>query len=505
MALGDLVSRNRTAILGLTALLTAAGAVAAALMPVAIFPEVAFHRITLIARAGDLPVAQTVTAVTTPLENAMTSVPGLQTIRSMTTHGGAQLDLVFDWGTDMGDALQTVLGVADETAAELPPGSQFEGRLLDTSAFPIVGIAVTSTHHDLGELSDLVLYEVAPQLRTIAGVYRVDLNNAKLREYAVTVDPDALKAHRLDLSAIEAAVRDGTTIASAGQGVDGHELALAVVRGPAATRAALDHLVVATRDAATVPLDALARVEPSLREDFTRASAGGADAVLIGVSRQPDGNAVRIAADVRTRLAGFARAHPDDRFTIVYDQADLVQEALASVRDSIGVGLLLAVATLFFFIADLRATAVAAAVIPATVLISCLVLAALGLSFNLMTLGGIAAGIGLILDDAIVVVENVSRHRAAGQAGELAVRAALGEITVALLGSTLTPVVVLLPLAFLGGVPGAFFRPLATTMAVALLVSLALALTFTPALAAAVAPARDRSPRRGRATASPPR
>ena len=496
MSLGELVSRNRTAILGLTALLTGAGAIAAARMPVAIFPEVAFHRITLIARAGDLPVAQTVTAVTKPLENAMTAVPGLRTIRSTTTHGGAQLDLVFDWGTDMGDALQTVLGIADETAAELPPGSQFEGRVLDTSAFPIVGIAVSSTQRDLGALSDLVLYEVAPQLRTIPGVYRVDLTNAKLREYAVTVDPAAQQAHRLDLAALEAAVRAGTTIASAGQGVDGHELALTVVRGPAATPAGLGDLVVATHDAATVPLAAVARVAPSLREDFTRAAADGREAVLLGVSRQPDGNAIRIADGVRERLAALARTHPDVQFTVVYDQADLVQEALASVRDSIGVGLLLAVATLFFFIADVRATAVAAAVIPATVLTSCLLLGALGQSFNLMTLGGIAAGIGLILDDAIVVIENVSRHRGRGESGADAVRAALGEITRALLGSTLTPVVVLLPLGLLGGVPGAFFRPLAITMSVALLVSLALALTFTPALAA-VAAAADAAPRHG--------
>ncbi|MBX3027965.1 efflux RND transporter permease subunit [bacterium] len=497
MTLGELVGRNRTAILGLTALLTVAGAIAAWAMPVAIFPEVAFHRITLIARAGDLPVAQTVTALTKPLENAVTTVPRVRTIRSLTTRGGSQLDLVFEWGSDMAGALQAVLGVADETVSELPPGTQFEGRLLDTSAFPIVSVALSASRRTLGELSDLAIYEVAPQMRTIPGVYRVDLDNAKIREYAITVDPAALAAHRLDLGAVEDAVRDGTTIAGAGQGVDGHELTLAVVRGPAAEPAALGDIVVATRDAATVPLAAVATVAPALREDFTRAAVEGEPAVLLGISRQPDGNAVAIAAAVRAHLAALARTHPDIRFRIVYDQADLVQEAIASVRDSIGVGLLLAVATLFFFIADLRATAVAAAVIPATVLISCLPLHVLGLSFNLMTLGGIAAGIGLILDDAIVVVENVSRHRAAGQSGEQATRRSLGEITHALLGSTLTPVLVLLPLGLLGGVPGAFFRPLAVTMSVSLLVSLGLALTFTPALADALAPRRARPMRHG--------
>lgn len=488
MSLGDLVGRNRTAILGLTTLLAGAGAIAGAFIPVAIFPEVAFHRITLIARAGDLPVEQTVTAVTKPLENAVTTVPGVHTIRSMTTRGGAQLDLVFDWASDMAASLQAVLGVADETAAELPSGTQFEGRLLDTSAFPIISVAVTSPQRTLGELSDVATYVVAPQLRTIAGVYRVDLDNAKQREYAITVDPAALAAQRLDVGAVETAVQDGTTIAAAGQGVDGHELLLTVVRGPGSAPTGLADLVVATRGAATVPLSSVATIAPALREDFTRAAADGEAAVLLGISRQPDGNAVAISAAVRDRLAVLARSHPDVRFQVVYDQADLVREAIASVRDSIAIGLLLAVATVYCFIADLRATAVAAAVIPATVLISCLLLLALGLSFNLMTLGGIAAGIGLILDDAIVVIESVSRHRHAAESAEQAARHSLAEITRALLGSTLTPVVVLVPLGLLGGVPGAFFRPLAITMSIALLVSLALALTFTPALATAFAP-----------------
>ena len=169
-----------------------------------------------------------------------------------------------------------------------------------------------------------------------------------------------------------------------------------------------------------------------------------------------------------------------------YDQADLVHDAISSVRDSILIGLALAVATIFFFIAHLRTTLVAAAVIPATVLISCVVLRGLDMSFNLMSLGGIAAGIGLVLDDAIVVVENFHRHRVQGRAADMVLSESITEIARPLLGSTLTPVAVLLPLGLLSGVPGAFFRPLAVTMAVALLVSLVLALSFTPALAAAV-------------------
>ncbi|MFI5364078.1 MAG: efflux RND transporter permease subunit [Candidatus Binatia bacterium] len=486
MTLGRFITRNRTAILGLTALLVAAGLWAASTMPVAIFPEIAFHRINLIARAGNLPVEQTVTAVTRPLESALSGVLGLETMRSLTTRGGAQFELVFDWNQDMLRSLQLVQTAMDETRSALPAATDLEARMLDTSAFPIVGVALTSSQRTLAQMSDFAIYEAAPLMRTIPGVYRVELNGARIREYALTVDPVKLVQHHLDVDAVAAAVRHSNVIAAGGRVRDGYQLTLAVVHGEGTEPSALRNIVVAEDHGTPVTLGDVAEIDASLQEDFTRAAADGAPAVLIGVSRQPSGNSVTISKGVRQQLAVLARAHPEYRFSVFYDQADLVQEAIASVRDSIAVGLILAVATIFFFIAHTRTTLVAAAVIPATVLISCIVLRMLGMTFNLMTLGGIAAGIGLVLDDAIVVVENFHRHRVSGETADVALPASVNEITHALLGSTLTPVAVLLPLGVLSGVPGAFFRPLAVTMSVALLVSLVLALSFTPALAAAL-------------------
>jgi CzcA family heavy metal efflux pump len=480
---GELVRRNRIAILGLTLLSVAAGLWAASAMPVAIFPEIAFHRIGIIARAGDLPVEQTITAVTRPLENAMAGILGVETIRSMTTRGGAQLDLVFGWNYDMLRALQLVQASMEEARSGLPTGTDLEARMLDTSAFPIIGIAVTSPQRSLAQTSDFVIYEAAPQLRTIPGVYRVELSGAKVREYALTIDPTALIQHHLDLAAVETAVRNSNVIAAGGQVRDGYALTLTVVRGQGTQADGLLSVVVSEDHGTPVRLGDVARIESSLREDFTRASANGDTAVLIGVSRQPSGSSVSISDGVRQQLVTLRRAHPDYQFSVFYDQADLVRAAIGSVRDSIAIGLVLAVGTIFFFIAHVRTTLVAAAVIPATLLISCIVLHALGMSFNLMTLGGIAAGVGLVLDDAIVVVENFHRHRMLGEPGATALSDSVNEITHALLGSTLTPVAVLLPLGLLSGVPGAFFRPLAVTMSVALLTSLVLALSFTPALA----------------------
>jgi len=486
MTVGAFVVRHRTAILGTTALLAAAGAIAAARLPVSIFPEVAFHRITLIARVPNLPVELTVTSLTQPLENAMASVPDVQTIRSTTTRGGTQLDLLFGWDTEMVTALTTVQAAMEEARGVLPADADLDARLVDTSAFPIIGVAVSSPQHTLGELSDFAIYDAAPQLKTIPGVFRVDLEGAKVREYALVVDPAALAAHHLDLAAVEAAVRSATTVAAAGQARNAHQLTLTVVRSAREGPQGVLDVVVAKDGATPVTLGTVAHIEPGVREDFVRTAADGVGAVLMGISRRPTGNSVMISRAVQARVRDLQRAHPDYRFSIFYDQADLVQAAVANVRDCIGIGLLLALAMLYLFLGDWRATALAAAVIPATLLITCVALYALGQSFNLMTLGGIAAGIGLILDDAIVVIERISRHALAGTRGEDGVRTSLDEIARALFGSTLTPVSVLLPLGLLGGVPGAFFRPLALTMSVALLVSLGLALTFTPALAIAV-------------------
>ncbi|MFQ5665167.1 MAG: efflux RND transporter permease subunit [Candidatus Binatia bacterium] len=495
MTLGRFISQNRPALLGITALLFGAGLWAASTMPMSIFPEVAFHRITIVARAPHLPVEQTLTALTQPLENALSGVLGADIIRSRTTSGGVQLNLLFGWNQDMHRSLQLVNAAMEEVRGNLPAGTQLEARLLDTSAFPIVGLAVTSTQRTLAQMSDFIIYEAAPQFRSIPGVYRVDLNGAKVREYTLTVEPAALVQHHLTLASVEAAVRSASRIAGGGLARDGYHLALSVVQGQATSAAALVDVVVAEDRGVPVTLRDIARVHSSLREDYTRVAANGRQAILINVSRQPAGNTVAISDAVRHRMMTLAHRHPEYQFSVFYDQADLLHDALSNVRDSIAVGFILAVATIFFFLADVRATFVAALVIPTTVLVTCIVMHALGMSFNLMTLGGIAAGIGLILDDAIVVVENFYRHRARGSG--TALQTSMGEIGHALLGSTLTPVAVLLPLGLLRGVAGAFFRPLALTMSIALLLSLCLALSFTPALASWMEPAAARPVGRG--------
>src|SRR5256712_3408678 len=292
MSLGLVVGRNRTAILGLTALLAAAGLWAARRMPLAIFPEVAFHRITVIAHAGHLPVEQTLTTVTQPLETALTTVPGLERIRSQTSRGGVQIDLTYAWSTDMLPTLQRVQAAMEEVRPILPPGGDMEARLLDTSAFPIVGIAVTSRGRSLAQISDFVIYEAAPRFRTLPGVYRVELSGAKIREYALTVDPVALVQHRLDLASVGEAVRRANVIAAGGEVRDGYRLVLTVVQGHGTEVGTLRDIVVADDHGVPVRLGDIAEIEAARPEDFIRTPAHRETAGLDGGSppapRRPD-------------------------------------------------------------------------------------------------------------------------------------------------------------------------------------------------------------------------
>ncbi len=263
-----------------------------------------------------------------------------------------------------------------------------------------------------------------------------------------------------------------------------HELALVLVSGLVKTPDELANVSVGTSNGRPILLSQVATIAPGVTPEYVIVTADGRPAVVLNVLRQPDANTVAVAESVKNELAAIQREIPPDiKVTPFYDESLLVKSAIASVRDAIGVGLLLSVLILWVFLRDWRMTLVATAVIPVTVLITFFAMKAAGLGFDLMTLGGVAAAIGLVIDDAIVVVENIYRHVRHGESPHDAVSRAISEITVPIIGSTLTPVVVFLPLSLLTGITGVFFRALALTMAVALLTSLVLALTFTPALA----------------------
>jgi hydrophobe/amphiphile efflux-1 (HAE1) family protein len=484
MNLAQLVSNQSRAVLVMIALICAAGLYAAWQLPIAIFPATNFPRIVIIVDNGVAPAPQTLVSVTRPIEEAMNGIPGIQRIKSKTSRGSSEVSLFFDWNVDIIQSLQFVQARLSQLASTLPPTAKIQHvERLTFAVFPVTGYSLTSDTRDLASLRDIANYTIRPQLARLPGVATVGVAGGKNREFHVTIDPDRLVAHNVSVQQVVDAVHNSNIIVSPGLIEENHQLELALISGQAIKPDDLNGIVIATVNNAPVTLADIATVGSGVEPQYTLVSAyPGKPAVLLNINRQPDANTVAVVDEVKAELAAMRGQIPRDiAIAPYYDQSLLVRDSMNSVRDSIVIGLLLSVVILFAFLRNWGTTFVAVLVI--TVLATFLAMYLAGLSFDLMTLGGVAAAIGLVIDDAIVVVENIYTHMARGQSRREAVQNAISEITVPIIGSTITPVVVFLPLTLLTGVTGSFFRSLALTMAVALLTSLVLALSFTPVLA----------------------
>jgi multidrug efflux pump subunit AcrB len=477
-------------------LVCAAGLYAAFKLPTAIFPQTDFPRIVIVVDNGVVPAPQMLVSVTQPIEEAMNGIPGINRIRSTTARGSAEINLFFDWNTDILQALQLVQARLSQLTSSLPPTAAIRNVDRFTFAvFPVSGYSLTSDTRDQASLRDLATYTLRPRLSRLAGVANVAVAGGQVREYHVLIDPARLNSRGVSLQQVTDAVSNSNVVASPGLIEENHQLELTLVSGQATAPDQLNSIVVVTVNNAPVKVSDIATVAGGVEPNYTIVTADGKPAVLLNILRQPNANTVTVTDEVKAELASAQSQLPKDvKIAPFYDQSLLVRASMNSVRDAILIGLLLSVAILYAFLRNWGTTFVAILVIPVTVLATFLAMYLVGLSFDLMTLGGVAAAIGLVIDDAIVVVENIYSHMARGQTRREAVQNAVSEITVPIIGSTITPVVVFLPLTLLTGVTGVFFRSLALTMAVALLTSLALALSFTPVLAERFVKTKRREP-----------
>jgi CzcA family heavy metal efflux pump len=471
------------------AVLVLAGIYAAFQVPISVFPDTNFPRVVIGVDNGVMPVEQMQVTITKPIEDALNSVPGLLTVRSTTSRGSAEISLFFDWNVDMFRTLQLADAALSKVQQELPATAHITTNRLTFATFPILGYALTADDRGKDTISQTQLWETAtydlkPPLNRVEGVRTVVVQGGQIPEFHIVPNVARLQTSGVTIGDLVNAVQASNIIDSPGLYEANHELILGLVGAQAHDASQLGSLVVKTTAGGTpIRLADVATVGPSTMPVYTMVTANGKPAVLLNITRQDSSNTVAVANAVAEKIAELqAKLPPGVHLVPFYDQSELVRESIASVRDAILIGLVLACIILFLFLRDWRSSLIAGLVIPVTVAVTILFLWLIGQSFNLMTLGGLAAAIGLVIDDAIVVVENIIVHRDSGESRVDAVKKALHEITVPLIGSTITPVVVFLPLIAVTGVTGSFFRALAITMTAALLTSLLLALAFTPAL-----------------------
>ena len=478
-ALFTLLATQRRFVLLAVSLLSAAGVWAAIRLPSSIYPELQFSRIAIIAEGSTLAARQQVFSVTRPLEEAVSVVPGVTRVTSRSIRGGSEIAVTMAPSVDMLVALQQVQARVNAVRGDLPATLDLQVERLTPSVFPIVSYNLEGG--DAATLYDIARFQIGPVFARVPGVARVDVQGSSVRELEVVADPARLAQAGLSYDDLANAIRQATSVSAVGRVARDYKQYLIVTQSEARTPDDIATVSLGfglrVRDVATVTLG---------REDRVRLVAGdGRPAALLNITRQPGGNTLKMADSIDALAAQFSKTLPSGVvLKPVYDQAVLVREAVASVRDAMLIGAALAVVVLLVFLRNWRVTAISASVIPLTLAITIWIMSLIGQTFNLMTLGALAIAIGLVIDDAVVVTENIVRHLGFTPDRSVAIRDAVQELLWPVTTSTITTVVVFAPLRLLEGVVGQFFASLSMTLTIAVLVSLVLAFTVIPLLCA---------------------
>ncbi|NOX66593.1 MAG: efflux RND transporter permease subunit [Chlorobi bacterium] len=464
-------------------------------IPQGVFPDATFPRIAVMIDYGLAPLKEMEMEVVKPLEEASMMVEGVRLVRSTISRGSAEINIDFQWDQDMFRAYQLVQAQISGIQNQLPKGVRLEIRRFTTSTYPVAGYSLTSDKQSLLELRDLAVYTIRPQLASIPGVFNVEVMGGKEREYRVNLDPAKLAAYHIDFRNIENALKQTNDLKFVGRLEESNKLYLNIADNRFKDISDIKKTIIARDGSTPIFLSDVADVEPALKETFIACESDLKPAVLITIIKQPGTNAVEIMNKVKESWKQLQSSIPSDvKISKWYDMTDFIKSSIASVRDAIFFGALLTFLILFLFLKRIRITLVTIIIIPVALLISFVFMKLFGITLNLMSLGGLAAAIGILVDNAIVVVENIERYLEEGHSGEQAIVDATSEIISPLLGATLTTLVVFIPLIFLSGVPGIFFRALASTLSIAIFVSMLLAMFITPALAVLFISKKEKKP-----------
>jgi CzcA family heavy metal efflux pump len=488
MNLGPFIARNAKGIALAVALLVGAGAIAYGELPRGLYPELAFPRVVVVATLPNATTDLVLRNVTRPLEEALVPILGVERVRSKTIRGAVELDLQFDPASDMVVALQLVQARLADTRAELPADTQLTAERLTPTSFPILTVNVEGALPP-ERLRDVALYQVRPALSRVPGVGPISVTAGEEREIEIEVDPARAEAAGVSVADIAQRLGADNRLATVGRVDHAYRRYAIVVDGLAASRERLGSFVVGGSGNAPVRLIDVAtisdgHVDPRL---LVRSPRGAA--AVVNVARRIGGDVVTLDRDLARALEQLRGEVPRGVvLTPVYEQADVIAAATGAVRDAILLGTLLSSLVLLIFLRSARATLVAAISIPASLVAACVVIRLTRGSLNLMSLGGLAIAVGLVIDDAVVVVEAIFRARAAGKSARDAAAEGTSLLAGPIVSSTLTTIVVFAPLAFLSGVVGAFFAALAVALAAAVALSLVIALTVIPLLSALLLP-----------------
>ncbi len=478
--------RHSRFLLSLFVVFAMAGAACSLWLPVTLFPQLSFPRIRIDLDAGDRPAERMAIEVTTPIEESVRSIPGVRTLRSTTSRGSAEIFVNFDWGEDMIAALLQVESQINKILPTLPTGTTFNVIRMDPTVFPVIAYSITSDRHSLTKLRELAQYTLRPALATVPGVAQVGVQGGQIEEYRVVLDPAKLQSFGITFNDVANALSASNVLIAVGRIEQYGKLYLMISDTRFQSFEDIGKTILKSGPDGTILLTDVATIEESNEPQWVRVTADGHDAVLFQVYQQPGGNTVQIARDIKAKLESLHNQIPEGvHLANWYDQSELILASNGSARDAVLIGVGLAALILLLFLRNWKITLFAAIAVPSVLCATVLLLYVLKMSFNIMTLGGLAAAVGLIIDDTIVMAEHIIRRVRENktEAPKDAGLDAAAEFTRPLIGSSAATIIIFAPLAFLSGVTGAFFKALSLTMAASLVISFLIAWIALPLIA----------------------
>jgi CzcA family heavy metal efflux pump len=443
-------------------------------MQTTLFPEISFPKIKIIADAGLQPVNKMMIRVTKPLENAIKQVPNLQTIRSITSRGSCEISAFMDWNADVNLSQQRIESKIAQIRNNLPPETNITVEKMNPSILPVIGYTLESHQKSPIELKQLANYTIKPFLSQVQGVSEVRVIGGKMKEYWLQLDARKMSALMITPDTVSAALAQTNFIRSNGYMADFRYLYLTITDASVHSANDILQIVIRNDGKRIVRVADVATVDIKEATEYTRINANGREGILIAIIKQPNANLVDLSDRMEEKLTELRKILPGDA-TIepYYVQADFVKTSIKSVSDSLLIGLALAIIVAILFLRSLKASATILFTIPITICLTLIVLYVAGFTFNIMTLGAIAAAIGLIIDDAIVVVEQIHRTHEEFPDEETVplLHKAIHYLLPAMVGSSLSTIVIFIPFEFMSGVAGAYFQVLTNTMIITLVCS----------------------------------
>lgn len=439
-----------------------------------LFPTVTFPKIKVIADAGQQPVDQMTVAVTKPLEDAIKQVPNLQTIRSTTSRGSCEISAYMDWKSNIDLSQQQIESRINQIRNQLPTDVSITVEKMNPSILPVMGYSLDSRSMSPIELKQLALYTIKPFLSQVPGVSEIRVIGGQDKEYWATLNQETMAKLGLTPSAVSDALNQTNFIRSNGYSSDYRFLYLTLTDTQLRNLNQLRNVVIKNDGSRIVYFSDIADIHVHAAKQYIKVNANGKESILVAVVQQPNANVVDLSKAMQTKIGELKKTLPQDvELKPYYDQAIFVNDSIKSVTDALWIGLLFAIVVAVFFLKSRRSSLTVLITIPITLLLTVVVLHALGETFNIMTLGAIAASIGLIIDDAIVVVEQIHRTHEENPAKESnsLVQVAINYLFKAMIGSSLSTIVIFLPFVMMTGVAGAYFKIMTNTMIITLICS----------------------------------